>query len=103
VCIFLGCKWSDKYGVAVAVECYHDVLVAAACAWLKSASIVGEETVDREFMDFDTVGCVFVGWQWYWCSCSYCRLLLLCGAYVLAWLGHVAPHCFICVGAIPRG
>jgi hypothetical protein len=64
---------------------------------LKSSGVIGEDAVDGELMDFDSVG----GSGGYVGSFSWCRCCSRPGgADVLMWLGHVPLECFICIGAI---
>jgi hypothetical protein len=54
--ILFGCKWAYKDGIAAGVHGDHDVLIATVGAWVELSSVVGEDAVDWDLVEFDSVG-----------------------------------------------
>lgn len=49
--IVFGCKWAHEDGIGWAVECDHDVLIAAAGTRRETSCIVREDAVDWDDVD----------------------------------------------------
>ncbi len=90
--VVFGGEWSYQDGVGGCVQCHHEVLVTTAGTRLKSPSIVGEEVIEWDFVQFHSAALQ---------GCWGVKLQRLRRPNVLSRLGHVSLCCFRCVRAIP--